>query len=265
MLVGSNERRYAWMDEGFNTYINIFAADARSAARGTPPRYPTETSVLTQRSFVPLMAGGDRGGMDVAYDKTGAALLVLRDQIVGRAVLDRAFRVYVQRWAYKHPMPADFFRTVEDVSGMDLSWFWRGYFYTNDVMDVAIDTMFAMREPDAVPGTGMVTTVIRLRRTSPIPFPVSLRVKFADGSTRDVHLSVDNLGRPRTVVTLEAATPAVGARLWPAQGQSASAIAGGHRPPPIPLGDVPDADPSNDTWGDAPDPTPPAHPVPPTS
>jgi hypothetical protein len=264
MLVGSNERRYAWMDEGFNTYINIFAADARGAARGAPPRYPTETYALTRRSPVPLMAAADRGGMGVAYDKTGAALLVLRDQIVGRALFDHAFRVYVQRWAYKHPTPVDFFRTIEDVSGLDLSWFWRGFFYTNDVLDIAIDTMFATRPGDAPPGTGVVTTVIGLRRTGMIPFPVSLRVKFADGSTRDVRLSVNALGLPRTVVRLDAATPAVGARLWPAQGQSAATAVVGRRHPPIPLGDVPDSDPSNDTWGDAPDPTPPAHPVAPT-
>jgi hypothetical protein len=265
MLVGSNERRYAWMDEGFNTYINIFAADARSAARGVPPQYPTAMAVLTHRSPVPLMAAADRGGMGVAYAKTGAALLVLRDQIVGRALLDRAVRVYVQRWAYKHPTPGDFFRTIEDVSGLDLSWFWRGYFYTNDVLDVGIDTMFATRPADVAPGTGMVTTVIGLHRIGMIPFPVSLRVKFADGSTRDVRLSVNALGLPRTLVRLQAPTAAVGARLWPTQGRSAAAVAGGDPADPILLGEVPDADPSNDTWGDAPDPTPPAHPVPPTS
>ena len=77
----------------------------------------------------------------LGYRKPGMVLLALRDNVVGRSTFDRAFREYTQRWAFKHPSPADFFRTVENVSGMDLGWFWRSFFYTTDVLDIGIDAV----------------------------------------------------------------------------------------------------------------------------
>ena len=229
MIVGSNERRYAWMDEGFNTYLNAFANDARypgtSAYTGDLASWK---SAVDRHIQSPLMAAPDH--IDAAalgamgYSKPGAVLLVLRDNVVGRATMDRAMREYVHRWAFKHPTPGDWFRTIENVSGQDLSWFWRGFFYSTDVLDIGIDNVVNSE------GTAVVT----LSKNTSILFPVSLRLALADGSTQDVHLPVDIWSRGnvfKATVTVKSAV--TGARLWPD-------------------GVVPDWNPANDTWGTPP-------------
>jgi hypothetical protein len=158
-------------------------------------------------------------------------LLTLRNHVVGAETFDRAFREYTRRWAFKHPTPGDFFRTVESVSGMELSWFWRSFWYTSDVLDIAVDSV-ATRTTAAGP-----IATLHLRRTTSIPFPVAARLRFADGSTRDVRFPVDLWARPTTGDRVAASVPVpgrgVGARLWPA-------------------GSVPDFEPRNDVWGDPP-------------
>ena len=123
MIVGSNERRYAWQDEGFNTYINAFALERRTP--GTTP-YPGYVDQLAPDGREPhRRAAHDAARSDrrararcARLPEAGASvLLALRDNVVGRTTFDRAFREYTQRWAFKHPSPADFFRTVENVSG----------------------------------------------------------------------------------------------------------------------------------------------------
>ena len=251
MIVGSNERRYAWMDEGINTYINAFSQERRYGAN--PEQWPRGMDNFfsflgswygTYREGIdkPLMAMPDHFpdqsvlGND-GYEKPAAVLLALRDHVVGPDAMDLALREYARRWAFKHPTPGDFFRTVENVSGQDLSWFWRGYFYSTDVLDIGIDSV-TMRSD-----SGGKTAVIALTHTTSLLFPVELRLAFADGSTQDVRLPVDIWSRG-THVTADVAVKAdvTGARLWPDRSS------------------VPDVDPKNDVWGNPP-PLDPIHPA----
>jgi hypothetical protein len=233
MLVGSNERRYAWMDEGFNTYINAFSNERRYPGTSAFAGYVANWRQVVQNGTQsPLMTPPDRidpGALGaIGYRKPGAVLLTLRDDVIGRETMDRAMREYARRWAFKHPTPGDFFRTVENVSGEDLAWFWRAFFYGTDVLDIAIEGVRTVEQE------GGRVAQIGLRRNTSVPFPVAVRLKFADGSTQDVRLPVQIW---RAGMTYTATVPVngsvVGARLWP----EAS---------------VPDWNASNDSWGDAP-------------
>jgi hypothetical protein len=234
MIVGSNERRYAWQDEGFNTYINAFANEARSPGtsawagyianwRGTR-QAGTESPLMTRPDHIESGALGAIG-----YRKPAAVLLALRNHVVGRETFDLAFREYTRRWAFKHPTPGDFFRTIENFSGNDLSWFWRSFFYTTDVLDIGVENV-TMKTQE-----GEQFATVALRRFTTVPFPVEMRLAFADGSTQDVRLPVDIWGRgvDRFDATISVKGPVVGVRLWPD-------------------GSVPDWNRDNDSWGRAP-------------
>ena len=170
MIVGSNERRYAWMDEGFNTYQNAFSNERRMPGTDAFPGYVANwRQAVDDGTQSPLMTPPDR--IDAAalgaigYRKPGATLLALRDNVVGRETMDRAMREYARRWAFKHPTPGDFFRTVENVSGEDLSWFWNSFFYGTSVLDIALDGV-SMRQVG-----GESVAEIHLRRVTSVPFP----------------------------------------------------------------------------------------------
>jgi hypothetical protein len=233
MLVGSNERRYAWMDEGFNTYQNAFSLERRTPGTDEFPGYVANwRQTVENGDQSPLMTPPDRIDPNalaaVGYRKPGAVLLALRDNVIGRDAMDRAMREYVHRWAYKHPTPSDFFRTVEDVSGEDLSWFWNAFFYGTDVLDIAIDGL-NMRQSD-----GQTIAEIHLRRVTSVPFPVTVRLKLNDKTTQDVQLPVEIWARTdRYTAEVPVRRPVIGARLWP----------DAH---------VPDWNAANDVWGDAP-------------
>src|SRR5437868_7488683 len=135
MLVGSNERRYAWMDEGFNTYINAFSNERRYPGTSSYAAYLADwRAAVEQGTQAPLMTRPDwvdaRALGAIAYRKPAVALLTLRNHVVGADAFDRAFREYARLWAFKHPAPGDFFRTIENVTGADLSWYWRAFWYT---------------------------------------------------------------------------------------------------------------------------------------
>ncbi|MES2129326.1 MAG: M1 family metallopeptidase [Pseudomonadota bacterium] len=142
MIVNSDERQWTWMDEGLNTFVQYLAEQAWEedfpAPRGDPRRI---ADYMKSRNQVPIMTNSEslvQFGNN-AYAKPAAALNVLRETILGRELFDFAFREYAQRWKFKRPTPADFFRTMEDASGTDLDWFWRGWFYTTDAVDISID------------------------------------------------------------------------------------------------------------------------------
>jgi len=169
MVVGSNERQYAWMDEGFNTFINIYSTlvfyhDTAPRDRGSAAEWAR--FVATGRD-VPSMLPADRvpppllGAAE--YDKPATGLYLLREHILAdTARFDAAFRQYIRRWAYKHPTPADFFRSMEDGLGEDLSWFWRGWFYRTDVVDLAVDSVRTRTD-----STGTTPTAPRRRCVCP--------------------------------------------------------------------------------------------------
>ncbi|MBA3554355.1 MAG: M1 family peptidase, partial [Gemmatimonadales bacterium] len=138
-----------------------------------------ERPVMTFADQLPQMFVGP-----AAYDKPAIALRLLRDVVVGPERFDPAFKEYFRRWAYKHPTPADFFRTIEDGVGEDLSWFWRAWFYTTQQLDQAVDSV------TTADSTG-VESQIHLRNAGGIPMPVELGLLMDDGSTRRLRLPVE--------------------------------------------------------------------------
>jgi len=233
MIVGSNERRYPWMDEGFNTYINAFAKELRwrdTVIIGS--MLDNWKNTVNAGNDVPLMTPADNipaaalGA--IGYRKPGVVLLTLRNQVVGAELFDAAFREYIRRWAFKHPTPGDFFRTIENATGQDLSWYWRGFWYTTDVLDIGIDSV-GQRQQE-----GQNLAVVSLHRLTPIVFPVRLRLKYVNGATGDFSLPPNiwaNGDRFDAILAVPARV--VGARLWPDPS-------------------VPDWNNSNDVWGDPP-------------
>ena len=143
MIVNSDERQWTWMDEGLNSYVEMLAELAYDKnfpiTRGYPKNIVKYMSG-NQSKIAPIMTKGDNvySFGSNAYGKPATALWILRETIMGHELFDHAFRTYSQRWMFKHPTPADFFRTMEDASGIDLDWFWRGWFYTTDVTDIGI-------------------------------------------------------------------------------------------------------------------------------
>lgn len=142
MIVNSDERQWTWMDEGLNSFVQSLAEQAWEenypGTRGEPRGI---VDYMRSQNQVPIMTNSEsilQFGPN-AYAKPAAGLHILRETILGRELFDFAFKEYAQRWKFKRPTPADFFRTMEDASGTDLDWFWRGWFYTTDPVDISID------------------------------------------------------------------------------------------------------------------------------
>jgi len=197
MMVGSDERRYPWMDEGFNTFIDYGSAEGyfRGTAYGDTVR--RELLSAAQISAVP---GNEQPLIDkpveqrdlawAAYQKPALMLTVLRDAVLGKDTFERALREYVARWKFKHPQPVDFFRTFENVAGRDLDWFWREWVYTTARLDQAVDSVRIAGD----------TTLISLSNRGQMVLPVTLELRFADGTseTRAYPIELWNLGNKAT-------------------------------------------------------------------
>ena len=142
MIVNSDERQWTWMDEGINSFVEILAEldYDPNFYTGNLPKDIVGYMSINQNNLSPIMSQGDyvKNFGPNAYTKPAAGLYMLRQTIMGPELFDYAFRTYSQRWMFKHPSPADFFRTMEDASAMDLDWFWRGWFYTTDYNDIAL-------------------------------------------------------------------------------------------------------------------------------
>ncbi len=218
MMVGSDERLYPWMDEGFNTFIDWFTFR---------DRYPTDTVRIQSLEFgsmrayqgflrtyrgveTPILESQDRSPNGFmagwnAYGKPAVALHFLREQVVDSTAFDDAFREYVRRWAFKHPQPADFFRTMNNALGEDLSWFWRGWFMRSDHLDQAVDSV-VQRD-----SAGQTLTRAFLSSRLEMVAPVELLVSSGDSSTRTVKLPVETWLRGQravwTLLTPAAAKP----------------------------------------------------------
>ncbi len=243
MLVGSDERRYAWMDEGFDNFMNYYSSIAfggepilsgqmepgqvASAMRGEYAEHPivTPPDSLSETELGFL-----------AYNKPAAVLRLLREVVLGPELFDEAFRTYIDRWAYKHPQPADFFRTMEDVSGRDLDWFFRGWLYGNGVLDQAIasvssDCTARTTMSDApTEDTPECETRVTVENRGDVVMPLELRFIYRDGSEDKLSLPVD-IWRDTSsfVATVE------GARIRNVQID--------------PVQRLPDANRANNTWG----------------
>jgi len=191
MIVGSNERLFAWMDEGFNTFINsLSSVDFNNGEYKTPATDMHQMSeAFTRPSIEPMMTAPDgfkevNMGM-LAYYKPSSGLVMLREQILGKERFDTAFKTYVARWAFKHPTPDDFFRTIENVAGEDLNWFWRGWFVNNWRFDQAITKVKYVKNN---PKLGAVISIENLEKMA---LPVVLDIKFKSGTVTRVKLPVE--------------------------------------------------------------------------
>ncbi|MEI6020000.1 MAG: M1 family aminopeptidase, partial [Bacteroidota bacterium] len=148
MIINSDERQWSWMDEGLNTFVQYLTErefDSRYPSQRGPAYKMTDYMRLPKNQLEPIMSNSENiinFGAN-AYGKPATALNILRETVMGRELFDFAFKQYCSRWAFKHPEPADFFRTMEDASAVDLDWFWRGWFFDTDPVDVAIDTVKA--------------------------------------------------------------------------------------------------------------------------
>jgi len=143
MIINSDERQWAWMDEGLNTFVQFLAE--QEFERNFPSSRGEAHKIVDymkgdKSKLSPIMTNPESAYQlgNNAYGKPATALNILRETVMGRELFDMAFKEYCRRWAFKQPYPADFFRTMEDASGIDLDWFWRGWFYTNDHVDLAI-------------------------------------------------------------------------------------------------------------------------------
>ncbi|OJW15164.1 M1 family metallopeptidase [Mucilaginibacter sp. 44-25] len=191
MIVGSNERLYGWMDEGFNTFINTLStADFNNGEYANKKMDMQKVGAyLTRPELEPVMSNPENlkemnNGI-LLYFKPGMGLTMLRETILGPERFDYAFRTYVARWAFKHPTPDDFFRTMENVGGESLQWFWRGWFVNNWRLDIGVrDVKYINNDPSK----GALITLDNLDK---MPFPVTLEVKTVSGKVQRLTLPVE--------------------------------------------------------------------------
>jgi hypothetical protein len=189
MVVGSNELLYPWMDEGFNTFIDL----------GNAAKYFTGTAYGDTIEVHPLHLYGEHAvpgneqpliekPVEVrdlfwgGYQKPALMMQMLRYEVLGKDRFDSAFRAYIRAWAFKHPTPSDFFRMMRDESGMELDWFWRDWIFTTARLDQALDSV--ARASDG-------TTSVYLSNRGTMVMPAMLAITFTDGSTQDVKLPIE--------------------------------------------------------------------------
>lgn len=207
MVVGSNERRHAWMDEGFNTFVDIYASEKFNHGEYAPKRdgeyapkgdNPAEEIVplMMSSNIPPIMSLADTfSGPDlhpVEYFKTAFGLVLLREVILGHERFDYAFRRYIADWAFRHPTPWDFFRAMDNGAGEDLSWFWRGWFENNWKLDQAVEKVTYVKDD---PGRGADMTIVNLQR---LPMPVIAEITETNGRRRRIRLPVETWQRGAT-------------------------------------------------------------------
>jgi len=212
MIVGSNERLYPWMDEGFNTFMDLEGAAQYFA--GEP--YGDSIQVHPLHLYPDHAIPGDEQPMItrpveardlfwIAYQKPALMLSLLRDEVLGRELFEDAFRDYTRTWAFKHPTPADFFRLMSDASGVDLDWFWRNWVYTTARLDQAVDSV-----------AGENGTDVYLSNRGQMVMPAELTISYQDGSSETIRLPVEmwNQG-PRFTYRAAAASRIVSVEIDP--------------------------------------------------
>ena len=191
MIVGSNERQFAWMDEGFNTFINGVSAEDFNKGEYEEKKFNMHlmAEMMTKPGLEPVYTAPD--GMKernlglLAYMKPGTALATLREHVLGIDRFDTAFKTYINNWAFKHPTPEDFFRTMENASGEDLGWFWRGWILNNWRLDQAVtDVKYVKNNPTK----GAIITIENLEKMA---MPVVLEIETVSGVKSRVNLPVE--------------------------------------------------------------------------
>jgi hypothetical protein len=191
MIVGSNERLYAWMDEGFNTFINSLSSLEfnKGEYKPKPIDLHKDAEDYTNPINEPVLSSPDNMkeaniGL-LCYSKPSSGLIILREQVIGPERFDLALKTYIERWAYKHPTPDDFFRTMENVAGEDLGWFWRGWFKYNWRLDQGINSIKYVKND---PKLGVIITIENFEKMA---MPVILDVKTKSGKVTRIKLPVE--------------------------------------------------------------------------
>lgn len=221
MTVNSDERQWTWMDEGLNTFLQYLSEtewEGGFPSDSGPPKLIT--SYMVSENQVPIMTNSEsvlQFGNN-AYSKPATALNILRETVMGRELFDFAFKTYAQRWKFKRPMPADFFRTMEDASGVDLDWFWRGWFYTTDHVDISMedvklfkvdkktpeelkDPQVAKQYEEFMAGLNekeksLVNSdyhfyLVTLKNKGGLVMPLIFKMEFADGTSQEVRVPAE--------------------------------------------------------------------------
>jgi hypothetical protein len=191
MIVGSNERRYGWMDEGFNTFINSLADDDFNNGEYKNPATSMETmgAYMFGKNTEPVFLTPDamkEGNIGIAlYFKPGYGLELLRNEILGPDRFDYAFKTYISRWAFKHPTPWDFFRSMENAAGEDLAWFWKGWFLENYRLDQSI---VSVKYDKDIPANGAIVSIANLEQMA---MPVNITYQTKSGVKGSLKLPVE--------------------------------------------------------------------------
>jgi Peptidase family M1 domain len=225
MVVGFNERRNAWMDEGFNTFIDVYESDTFANGVYGPKRdseyapgggNPVDDilPVLADPDAPAIMTRADvileKYRHPVTYFKSALGLILLREQILGPERFDWAFRRFIRDWAFRHPAPSDFFRAMESEGGEDLSWFWRGWYFNNWTLDLAVKSV---TYPDADPAKGALLTFENHDR---LVLPATVRIDFKDGSHQQLRLPAETwILKSMVTVPIDSTQPVVSVTLDP--------------------------------------------------
>jgi hypothetical protein len=208
MIVGTDENRNPWMDEGFNTFMDVIEHEDFQNGIYAPKRDAeyAEAGGNVADALLPILndpdapivlTGSDRVTEKyrhaVSYFKSAFGLVLLREQVLGKDRFDWAFRKFIRDWAYKHPSPSDFFRAMNSAAGEDLSWFWHGWYFNNWTLDLAV-TGVAYVDKD--PKKGSIVTIANLDR---LPMPAIVVVEYADGSTTAFRLPVETWFKKKSI------------------------------------------------------------------
>lgn len=178
MIINSDERQWSWMDEGLNSFVEYLTEelwDNKFPVRGKGPAYTiVDYMKLPKDQLEPIMSNSENiiGFGPNAYTKPATGLNILRETIMGRELFDYSFKEYARRWAFKHPEPADFFRTMEDASGEDLDWFWRGWFFGTDACDISLDSVKHARPDLAAAAPEARERTLSLKLAKPMTHPL---------------------------------------------------------------------------------------------
>jgi hypothetical protein len=210
MIVATDERKWTWMDEGLNTFLQYYGEldyaqtycggvwtqteDCSYPSRRGPA--PNIVAYMQDPDQVPLMTESDLIHKDFGnngYAKPATGLVMLREKILETESFDDAFGDYSKNWMFKHPQPADFFRSMEDGAGENLSWFWRGWFYTTHANDQVLASVVSQPAEDLVGDTerGRLYYRIEIRNKGGLVMPVELDIKYEDGTVERIALPVD--------------------------------------------------------------------------
>ncbi len=207
MIVGSNERRFGWMDEGFNTFIDVYASDNFNNGEFAPKRdgeyapgggNPADeiVPIIADANAPIIMTAADavpeKYRHPIVYFKPAFGLVLLREQILGSDRFDYAFKNYIHKWAFKHPQPDDFFRSIENGGGEDLSWFWKGWYFNNWQLDLELTNA-------TYTGTDYKSIAVTIANKEQMAMPAILEIKLKDGSKKRINLPVETWLQQRSL------------------------------------------------------------------